>query len=175
MTTEKFFAYMGLEEQEAIGDYEKVLYLLCENTRSYYQGTEKELVKKTDTVSDIKEAIATYPECEYIFIDEITKTEDFISAGSFLSDSLVAMGKKVVITGTDSLGLVFAGKDELHGRMDFLHTTFIPYKEFNRILKLDLLTYIKYGGTLTPENTFYNHDSLNEYSSSAIVNNIVNK
>ena len=165
---------MMLQEIESINDYSKVLYLLCENTRSYKNAENKELVETVDTIHDIKNTIASFPECRYVFIDEVTKTADFIKAGSVIADSIASEGRKVVVAGTDSLGFVFAGKDELYDRMHFLHTTYIPFKEYNRILGKDLMDYIRYGGTLTPENVFYNKDSLNEYSSSAIIDNIVN-
>lgn len=41
---------------------------------------------------------------EYVFIDEVTLMEDFIDSAALFSDIFVAMGMKIVLSGTDSLG-----------------------------------------------------------------------
>ena len=103
-----------------------------------------------------------------------TKAHNFINAASVLSDKYAAEGKKIVLSGTDSLGFCLAKKDELYDRVRFVHTTYIPFREQHELLGTGIMDYIRYGGTLSPENTFYNKEATGEYSNSAIVFNIVN-
>ena len=64
---------------------------------------------------------------QFIFIDEITFIEDFIDTASLLSDIYAAMGMKIVISGTDSLGIWLSGTDQLYDRIYMVHTTWIPW------------------------------------------------
>lgn len=41
----------------------------------------------------------------YVFIDEVTLMNDFIEGAALLSDIFVACGMKIVLSGTDSLGV----------------------------------------------------------------------
>ena len=85
----------------------------------------------------------------YVFIDEVTLMKDFVSDAALLSDIYAGMGMKVVLSGTDSLGFWLSLKDELYDRAFLLHTTFIPFREHSRLLKVDDVDdYIRYGGTL---------------------------
>jgi hypothetical protein len=142
----------------ALDDPEHTLYLLCEDG---------------DWMKKVYDSIGENPDCRYIFLDEVTKCENFIRSGSRLADIYAATGKKVIAAGTDSLGFVFARTGELYGRMESIHTTYIPYREFHRLLGLSVEDYIKYGGTLCPSDTFYNADLQKEYTDSAIVSNIM--
>ncbi len=100
---------------------------------------------------------------KYVFIDEITLMDDFIDASSFLSDIYAAMGMKIVISGTDSLGIYLASKSELYDRTYFVHTTWIPYPEHSRLLGInDIDEYIRYGGTLRVGETNFDDDELKE-------------
>lgn len=100
---------------------------------------------------------------EYIFIDEITFMEDFIDTASVLSDIYAAMGMKIVISGTDSLGIWLASKYELYDRTYFIHTTWIPYSEHSRLLKIDDIDeYIRYGGTLRVGELDFDDDELKD-------------
>lgn len=115
-----------------------------------------------------------YEDKKYIFIDEITKLDGFINSSSTLADFYSACGKKVVIAGTDSLGFALARRDELFDRAELIHTTYIPYKEYRRLIGKDTDSYIKYGGTLTDGEKLYNEDRrYGEYTNSAIADNIV--
>lgn len=88
-----------------------------------------------------------------IFIDEVTLLSDFINTAATLSDVYSMLGMKIILSGTDSLGFMFAGNDELFDRNIMIHTSFIPFKEFSYILDInDIDTYIEYGGTLKKEN-----------------------
>ena len=97
----------------------------------------------------------------YIFIDEITFIEDFVDTASFLSDIYAAMGMKIVLSGTDSLGLWFATHEELYDRTYTIHTTWIPYSEHARLLGIgDVDEYIRYGGTLRVGETDFDDEEL---------------
>ena len=98
---------------------------------------------------------------QFIFIDEITFIEDFIDTASLLSDIYAAMGMKIVISGTDSLGIWLSGTDQLYDRTYMVHTTWIPYREHARLLGTDDIdTYIEYGGTLRAGETDFDNPEL---------------
>lgn len=84
-----------------------------------------------------------------MFLDEITLMKDFIDSAALFSDVFATMGMKLVLTGTDSLGFWLAMDEELYDRAKLIHTTFIPYREYSRLLGIDSIDeYIRYGGTL---------------------------
>ena len=93
---------------------------------------------------------------KYVFIDEITLMEDFINTAAVLSDVFGMMGMKIVVSGTDSLGFAMANRDELYDRSIMIHTSFIPFKEYARLLDFRSIdSYIEYGGTLKKENMYF--------------------
>ena len=118
----------------------------------------------------------------YIFIDEITLMKDFIDSAAILSDIYAAMGMKIVLSGTDSLGFRLAENQELYDRANNIRTTFIPFREYSRLLKKDDIDeYIRYGGTLKAGETdfdnpddmsFYDDESARRYVDTAICRNI---
>ena len=122
----------------------------------------------------------------YVFIDEVTFMEDFIDTASLLSDIYAAMGMKIVLSGTDSLGLWFASREELYDRTYMIHTTWIPFAEHARLLNdSDIDDYIRYGGTLrigetdfddpelkNEEVSFRDDESTRRYIDTAICKNI---
>lgn len=117
---------------------------------------------------------------QYVFIDEVTLIEDFIDGAALFSDIFAACGMKIVLSGTDSLGFFFSEDEQLYDRCIFLHTTFIPYKEFEEVLGIKGIDeYICYGGTMSlggvhynEKSTFANKKSVDEYVDSAIAKNI---
>ena len=117
---------------------------------------------------------------KYIFIDEVTLMEDFIEGAALLSDIFAACGMKIVLSGTDSLGFLFSSYNELYDRCFRLHTTHIPYREFEEILGIQGIDeYIRYGGTMSlggvhynEASTFASKKSADEYVDSAIAHNI---
>lgn len=119
---------------------------------------------------------------KYIFIDEITLMKDFIDSAAILSDIYAAMGMKIVLSGTDSLGFRLAENQELYDRAYNINTTFIPFREYSRLLKKDDIDeYIRYGGTLKAGETDYdnpddmsfdNEGSARRYVDTAICKNI---
>ena len=117
---------------------------------------------------------------KYVFIDEVTLIEDFIEGAALFSDIFAACGMKIVLSGTDSLGFFFSEDEQLYDRCIFLHTTFIPYREFEEVLGIKGIDeYICYGGTMSlggvhynEKSTFANKKSVDEYVDSAIAKNI---
>ena len=136
-----------------------------------------------NTLADINHdlSILEHNSYKYIFIDEVTLLEDFIEGAALFSDVFAASGMKIVLSGTDSLGFVFSEDEQLYDRCFLQHTTFIPYREFERVLGINGLDeYIRYGGTMSLGGKDYNHRlmtfateaSTNEYIDSAIAKNI---
>ena len=115
----------------------------------------------------------------YVFIDEVTLLDDFIEGAALFSDIFAACGMKIVLSGTDSLGFIFTEDEQLYDRCIMLHTTFIPYREFEQVLGIKGIDeYIKYGGTMSLSGVNYNHSifanskSTDEYVDTAIARNI---
>lgn len=52
----------------------------------------------------------------YVFLDEVTRMEDFIEGAALFSDIFAACGMKIVLSGTDSLGFLFAEDEQLYDR-----------------------------------------------------------
>ncbi len=121
-----------------------------------------------------------------VFIDEVTLIKDFIDSASLLSDVYAMMGMKIVLSGTDSLGLLLSTDDELYDRSFTIHTTFIPFREYAGLLgKRDIDEYIRYGGTFRVGETdfddidlmdegisFRDDESARRYIDTAIARNI---
>lgn len=117
----------------------------------------------------------------YVFIDEVTMLSDFIEGAALFSDVFAAGGMKVVLSGTDSLGFVFSEDEQLYDRCILLHTTFIPYREFENVLGVvGVDKFIEFGGTMsmgganynTDKFTFATKESADDYVDSAIARNI---
>lgn len=117
----------------------------------------------------------------YVFIDEVTLMNDFIDCAALFSDVYATSGMKIVLSGADSLGFLFSEDRELYDRCFMVHTTFISYSEFERILGIKGIDeYIRYGGTMSLGGVNYNQsgmtfatkESTEEYIDSAIARNI---
>ena len=117
----------------------------------------------------------------YVFVDEVTLMDDFIEGAALFSDIFASSGMKVVLSGTDSLGFIFSEDRELYDRCFMLHTTFVPYREFEKVLGIKGIDeYIRYGGTMSLGGVKYNRsgmtfatkESTTEYVDSAIARNI---
>lgn len=120
-------------------------------------------INPTDTMAELNFDIKKlcHQGYKYIFIDEITLMSDFIDSAAVLSDIYCAMGMKIVLSGTDSLGFRLAENQELYDRAYNIHTTFIPFKEYSRLLKKDDIDeYIRYGGTLKAGEVDFDDDEL---------------
>ncbi len=139
-------------------------------------------IKTQDTLADINNDLRLLEKnnFKYIFIDEVTLLEDFIEGASLFSDIYASSGMKIVLSGTDSLGFMFSKEDELYDRCIMLHTTFIPYREFENVLGIKGIDeYIRYGGTMSLSSVNYNTQAIfsdtkhtEEYINTAIAKNI---
>lgn len=117
---------------------------------------------------------------QYVFLDEVTLMEDFIEGAALFSDVYATCGMKIVLSGTDSLGFLFTKDEQLYDRCILLHTTFIPYREFESVLGIQGIDeYIRYGGTMSlggihynEASTFASKESADEYVDTAIARNI---
>ena len=117
----------------------------------------------TNTMADIDHDLRKLFELNYryIFIDEVTLLSDFIDSASLFSDVYAMMDMKIVLSGTDSLGFWFALDQELYDRAYTIHTTYIPFREHNRLLGVDSIDkYIRYGGTLRAGETSFDDADL---------------
>ena len=138
-------------------------------------------VTTKDTLADLNKDMK-YLESQgyrYVFIDEVTLLDDFIEGAALFSDIFAACGMKIVLSGTDSLGFIFTEDEQLYDRCIMLHTTFIPYREFEQVLGIKGIDeYIKYGGTMSLSRVNYNRSifanskSTDEYVDTAIAKNI---
>ena len=147
-------------------------------------------VQTSNTMSDLTKDLEKLNKLgyRYIFIDEITLLEDFINTAAVLSDIFSMMGMKIVLSGTDSLSFAVADRDELYDRNVMIHTSFIPFREYARLLDIHSIdSYIEYGGTLKKENmgfddedmrsdevSFRDDESTRKYIDTAISRNIQN-
>ena len=139
-------------------------------------------IKTKDTLAEINADLKYLEEqgCRYVFIDEVTLMEDFIEGAALFSDIYASSGMKIVLSGTDSLGFIFTEYEQLYDRCILLHTTFIPYREFETVLGIEGIDeYIRYGGTMSMGGVNYNEKSAfatgksaGEYIDSAIARNI---
>ncbi len=145
-------------------------------------------VQTTDDMSQLTKDLKALFELgyRYVFIDEITLLSDFIDTAAVLSDVFSMMGMKIVVSGTDSLGFAMANRDELYDRSVTIHTSFIPFREYARLLNIRSVdSYIEYGGTLKMENmsfddpdaafdevAFRDDESTRKYIDTAISRNI---
>ena len=138
-------------------------------------------IKSSDTLSDINADLKTLEALgyKYVFVDEVTLMEDFIEGAALFSDIYAGSGMKLVLSGTDSMGFIFTKHEQLYDRCIMLHTTFIPYREFENVLGISGIdNYIRYGGTMSisgvnyNESTFTTKQSTDEYIDSAIARNI---
>lgn len=144
--------------------------------------------RSTDNMSDLSKDLNRLDKlgCKYVFIDEITLMEDFINTAAVLSDIYSMLGMKIIVSGTDSLGFAMANRDELYDRNVMIHTSFIPFREYVRLLGISSVdSYIEYGGTLKMENmsfddpesglddaSFRDDESTRKYIDTAISRNI---
>lgn len=135
-----------------------------------------------DTLADVNRDLRRLEELgfRYVFLDEATMMEDFIEGAALFSDIFAACGMKIVLSGTDSLGFLFAEDEQLYDRCILLHTTWIPYREFESVLGIrGIDEYIRYGGTMSLSGVHYNETSAfagkkstDEYVDTAIARNI---
>lgn len=139
-------------------------------------------VTSRDSLSEIDEDLRLLEKngYKYVFLDEVTLMEDFIEGASLFSDIYASSGMKIILSGTDSLGFAFSKEEQLYDRCIMLHTTFIPYREFENVLGIyGIDEYIRYGGTMSlgginynASTPFSNIKDTEEYINTSITKNI---
>ena len=112
---------------------------------------------------------------KYFFIDEVTYAKNFQNLAEVLSDNFVAnYNARIVLTGTDSLGLSLPSHSNLYDRAEFVHTTYISFPEFARIMKNNSVDFfMDHGNTLSENNPFENPESAKKYIETSIVSNLI--
>lgn len=139
-------------------------------------------VTSRDSLSEIDEDLRLLEKngYKYVFLDEVTLMEDFIEGASLFSDIYASSGMKIILSGTNSLGFAFSKEEQLYDRCIMLHTTFIPYREFENVLGIyGIDEYIRYGGTMSlgginynASTPFSNIKDTEEYINTSIAKNI---
>ena len=139
-------------------------------------------ITNRDTLADLDSDLRLLEDkgYKYIFIDEVTLMEDFVEGAAIFADIYASSGMKIVLSGTDSLGFAFSKEDQLYDRCIVLHTTFIPYREFEEVLGIKGIDkYIQHGGTMSlgginynADIPFMNADKAEEYIDTSIARNI---
>ncbi|MCD8023629.1 MAG: AAA family ATPase [Lachnospiraceae bacterium] len=156
--TELMFQYIfSMDEEEK----KKTVYIRCN------EGVDMlEIRRCLDAMIDIG--------IENFFLDEITFADDFQAFASSLSDHYATNFGRIVIAGTDSLGIRLACSSQLFDRAYMIHTSHVPYAEYARLRKSESIDdYITYGGLLT--NEYYQDGKRREeYMNTSIVDNILN-
>ena len=156
-----------------------MLQTISELTQDDFEKSAYIEVSNRDTISSLYSDLDMLKEegYKYIFIDEVTSLDNFISMSSLFPDVYVRKGMRIVLTGTDSLGFFLSSSRELYDRARYIHTTYIPFYEFKHLFpNKNIDEFIEYGGTLIPEYNedypFYNGKNAEQYVDSAIAQNI---
>ena len=176
---DKVFVIYGLRRT---GKTTMIRQILTELPETEFRKAAFIQVRSRDTLEDIDEDLRLLETkgFKYVFIDEVTLMEDFIEGAALFSDIYASSGMKIILSGTDSLGFAFSKEEQLYDRCIMMHTTFIPYREFEEVLGIKGIDeYIRYGGTMSLSGVNYNEDAIfasarsaKEYIDTAIAKNI---
>lgn len=176
---DKVFIIYGLRRT---GKTTMIRQILTELSEAEFKKAAFIQVRTKNTLADVDADLRVLEEkgFKYVFIDEVTLIEDFIEGAAIFADIYASSGMKVVLSGTDSLGFAFSKEEQLYDRCIMLHTTFIPYREFEEVLGIKGIDeYIRYGGTMSlgginynADATFSNEKTAEEYIDTAIAKNI---
>ena len=176
---DKVFVIYGLRRT---GKTTMIRQILTELPETEFRKAAFIQVRSRDTLEDIDEDLRQLETkgFKYVFIDEVTLMEDFIEGAALFSDIYASSGMKIILSGTDSLGFAFSKEEQLYDRCIIMHTTFIPYREFEEVLGIKGIDeYIRYGGTMSLSGVNYNEDAIfasarsaEEYIDTAIAKNI---
>ena len=153
----------------------KCLYLSCSDE---YENIIKDRNNNVTHRPEIEELYGLLDQAikenyNYVFIDEITLIKDFVGQGNVLSNYYANQGLNIIVAGTDSLSFVLLSKDDMMDRLKPIHTSYVSFSEYNRLLGKGLDNYIQFGGTLKEESPYKNGFAAIEYTNKAIVKNII--
>ena len=175
---DKVFILYGLRRTGKTTLIRQIIYNMSEADRSKSVFIQ---VNADNSLADINKDLKKLESMgyKYVFLDEVTLMDDFIEGAALFSDVYAASGMKIVFSGTDSLGFVFSEDEQLYDRCVLLHTTFIPFREFENVLGIkDIDEYMKFGGTMSLSGENYNKAifgskrTTDEYVNTAIARNI---
>ncbi len=144
-------------------------YLMAKGLRVVY-GELNSNINQVNFFNTI-ESLSTSHKYDVIIVDEITSIDGLLTCGNQLSDICSGFGQKIIVTGTQSLMLDIAENDILYDRIDFIDTTYLSYKEYERLFKSDIMSYIKWGGILSSSKLINDKGRWN-YIRTAIVDNL---
>ena len=178
-TSDKVFVIYGLRRT---GKTTIIRQIISELPEQEFEKAAFIQITSKDTLADLDEDIRVLEDngYKYLFIDEVTLLEDFIEGAAIFADIYACSGIKIVLSGTDSLGFALSRAEQLYDRCIMLHTTFIPYREFEEVLCIKGIDeYIRYGGTMSLGGINYNKNatfsslkSTEEYIDTSIAKNI---
>lgn len=137
-------------------------------------------VQDTDTMKDIELLLSAERKkgTSIVCLDEVTKARDFIIRSSSIPDVYAKYGMNVLVTGTDSLGLLFSRDRELMGRAAIVSTTHISFDEHCRIFGTNSIDdYICTGGLMRKGSEIsevHDYNSARRYLDGAVADNITN-
>lgn len=176
---DKVFVIYGLRRT---GKTTMIRQILAELTVEEFKKAAFIQVTVRDSLADLDADIRSLEAqgYKYVFIDEVTLLEDFIENAAIFADIYAGSGMRIVLSGTDSLGFALSKEEQLYDRCIMMHTTFIPYREFEEVLGIKGIDeYIRYGGTMSLGGVNYNQTATfataqraGEYIDTAIAKNI---
>lgn len=149
-----------LQSIEVLQKYEKTAFIIIDESCEI-------------NISEILNILQSLIEIKYFFIDESTRIRNIIKDSGTLYDNFTLNGKKLILSGTDSLSLVKAKSAGLYHRVISINVTHISYEEAKRTLNQNIQNYIKIGG-LYENDAIKTNKELEEYIDTAVVDNIIN-
>ena len=110
---------------------------------------------------------------KYFFIDEITYAKDFLGNAAYLANGLSQLnGAKIIVSGTNSLGLSLISKDAMYDRIHFVNTSYISVSEYCLLAgSVSVDDYIKAACVLG--SSYASFGDTQDYIKTSIVNNII--
>lgn len=112
---------------------------------------------------------------KFFFIDEITYANGFQETGESLANILVKYkNARIVITGTDSLGIVLPTYNLQYDRTFMVHTTYISFAEYSRLTGINNIdVYIEQGAVIEPD-LLSDYKKIHNYINASISDNLIN-
>lgn len=142
------------------------------NNTLYVCAQKEEDMTKKDYVQLLKSS-----KSKYIIIDEFTWIKDYNELSYYLW-TMIENGKRVVISGTDSIALDYFNISTLIHRANLINVNMFTYMEYCRIYEKEYsysscCNYLMYGG-LFKQYAITNFDDELNYIEIAVINNLTN-
>lgn len=136
----------------------------------YITAQKGEIEDAADYIDFLKKTDA-----KYIIIDEYSWIQNRKALDEYLFTA-VQNGKRIVITGTESITLDFLNYSSMIHRVDMVHVTLFTYDEYCRIYhqnknKKSCKAYLQEGGVFR-EYAITNYDTMRGYIQTAIIDNL---